>query len=497
MSKQKSEFLFTGIVLQSATEVPIYRQLYEALRQAILSRRLRPGQRLPPSRQLAETLGVSRTTVLLAFDHLFSEGYISGKSGSGTFVSATIPEHLLQVPATAAPPAVGSVPQLSERGKHICRISSGNARRQQENLRPFRPGIPGLREFPYDIWNRLATRQIRSLHYEAFGYSDPAGYAPLREAIAGYLRVARAVNCEAEQVVIVNGSQQALDLIARVLLDPGEAAWMEDPGYGGAKEALRAAGISLRAVPVDAVGLMVAEGIRRHPDARLAYVTPSHQYPLGVTMSLPRRLELLEWAARADAWIIEDDYDSEYRYAGRPISSLQGLDRQGRVIYLGTFSKVLFPALRLGYLVVPPGLADAFIAAKAVSDRNCPLIEQAVVTSFITEGHFGRHLRRMRLLYQARQEALLEAGRKHLGGLLEMTPAETGLHLIGWLPEGADDRAISVRAEQAGIQVPPLSAYSLEEQQRPGLMLGYAAFDELLIEKSIRQLRRVLMPGMN
>lgn len=474
----------------------MYRQLYEVLRQAILSRRLRPGQRLPPTRELADTLGISRTTVLLAFDHLFSEGYIIGKTGSGTFVSATIPEHLLQMPAQMpATPATGATARLSERGKHICSTSSGNARRQQENLRPFRPGIPGLREFPYDIWTRILTRQMRSLHYETFGYSDPAGYQPLREAIAGYLRIARAVNCEMEQVIIVNGSQQALDLIARVLLDPGEAAWVEDPGYGGAKEALSAAGIRLAAVPVDANGLVVAEGSRRHPEARLAYVTPSHQYPLGVTMSLPRRLELLEWAARADAWIIEDDYDSEYRYAGRPISSLQGLDRQGRVIYLGTFSKVLFPALRLGYLVVPPGLVDACIAAKAVSDRNCPLIEQAVAASFITEGHFGRHLRRMRLLYQSRQEALLEAGRKHLGGLLEMAPAETGLHLIGWLPDDADDRLVAARAEQAGIQAPALSVYSLKARRRPGLLLGYAAFDELLIEKSIRKLEKVLSSG--
>jgi GntR family transcriptional regulator/MocR family aminotransferase len=323
------------------------------------------------------------------------------------------------------------------------------------------------------------------------GYGHPAGYGPLREEISVYLRASRAVLCEPGQVIVVSGSQQALDLCARVLLDPGDAAWVEDPGYGGARAALLGSGARLVPVPVDGEGLNVAAGKMREPKARLACVTPSHQYPTGTTMSLGRRLELLAWAEESGGWVIEDDYDSEYRYTGRPLEALQGLGEGGRVVYVGTFSKVLFPALRLGYLVVPPGLVDAFVSARELVDRQPPGVDQAVLARFMSEGHFARHLRRMRVLYATRRTALLEAAERHLKGLLKVRPAEAGMHLVGELPEGFDDREASRLAAEAGIEAPAISVYG---GAGSGLMLGYAAVGEEEIEASVRRLAAALRP---
>jgi len=314
----------------------------------------------------------------------------------------------------------------------------------------------------------------------------------LREAVAAYLGAARAVRCEPEQVIVVAGAQQALDLAARVLTDAGDSVWVEEPGYLGAKGALAAAGARLVPVPLDEEGLSVEAGARLAPAARLIYASPSHQYPTGVTMSLSRRLALLEWAGRAGAWVLEDDYDSEYRYAGRPLAALQGLDREQRVVYLGTFSKVLFPALRIGYIVVPEDLVDAFRAARSLSDRHSPTVEQAVLADFIVEGHFARHIRRMRALYAERQAALVAAGREELGGLLELRPADAGLHLTGLLPAGVSDREASLAAEARGVEAQPLSAFHLGPARRAGLVLGYAAYDGREIREGARQLAAAL-----
>jgi GntR family transcriptional regulator/MocR family aminotransferase len=317
----------------------------------------------------------------------------------------------------------------------------------------------------------------------------------LREEIAAYLGAARAVECGWEQVIVVSGSQQALDLAARVLLDPGDAAWVEDPGYAGARGALIAAGARIVPVPVDEEGLRVSDGVRRAADARLAYVSPSHQYPLGATMSVSRRLELLAWASRTGAWVLEDDYDSEYRYTGRPLEALQGLDAEGRVIYLGTFSKVLSPALRLGYLVVPPDLVDPFSAARELTDRHSPLVEQAVLARFIAEGHFARHIRRMRTLYAERQDILVEAAAGDLRGLLDVRPAEAGMHLVGWLPDRTDDREAMRRAAARGVEAIALSMYGIEPPARGGLLLGYAAVGEAGIRAGVRRLAAALREG--
>jgi GntR family transcriptional regulator / MocR family aminotransferase len=480
------------ISLDASSVDPLHRQLYDKLRSGILAGQLSAGARLPSTRTLAAELGVSRTTVVTAFENLLAEGYLEGRVGSGTYVACSLPEEVLGVmarPDGPHPPLSGR--GLSRRGTLLATTRT-TAVEDTGTPRAFRPGVPALDEFPHGVWRRISGSVWRRPSGALLGYGDPAGYWPLRREISAHLATARAVRCDPEQVIVVSGSQQALDLASRVLLDPGDAVWVEDPGYMGARGALSGSGARLVPVPVDEEGLVVAAGIQREPGARLACVTPSHQYPLGVTMSLARRLELLGWAGRSGAWVIEDDYDSEYRYTGRPLEALQGLDAEGRVVYVGTFSKVLFPALRLGYLVVPPDLTDAFTAARELVDRHPPSVEQAVLAEFIASGQFGRHLRRMRSLYAARQEALIEEISQHLSGLLAASPTESGMHLVGWLPAGADDKRASRRAGQQGVEVPPISLYRTHENVRGGLMLGYAAVDEARTCDGVRRLARAL-----
>jgi GntR family transcriptional regulator/MocR family aminotransferase len=480
------------ILLDTSSAVPLHRQLYEGLRGAILAGRLSAGTRLPATRMLAHELGISRNTVLNAFEQLLAEGYVEGQTGSGTYVSHVLPDDLLHVlPTPPAQPLAPSNRRLSQRGSLLA-ATSVTAVDDQGPPRAFRTGLPAFDTFPFDIWTRLVARHWKQPPPELLSYGDPAGYHRLREVIAAYLGAARGVQCTTDRVIIVAGSQQGLDLAARVLLDPGDRVWIEDPGYVGARGALRSAGAELVPVPLDQEGLRVAVGIDTCANARMAYVTPSHQFPLGVTMSLSRRLALLDWARRADAWLLEDDYDSEYRYTGRPLPALQGLDGDGRTIYLGTFSKVLFPSLRLGYLVVPLDLVNAFVAAKALADRHPPSIEQAALADFIAEGHFARHIRRTRALYAGRQAALIAAAQHELAGLMELHPAAAGMHLVGWLPPGMADTDAASRAAAVGVDVSPLSAYALEPLERGGLLLGYAAADQNEIHRAVRRLGRAL-----
>ena len=495
MAKRSSTAPFAAVSLDEASTVPLYRQLYDEVREAILGGRLGPGSRLPSTRDLAAELGVSRNTVMNAFLQLLAEGYLEGRVGSGTYVSRSLPDDLLRPRRGAAggtpraPASTGTNVGVSERGELLA-ATPATATVRRGRPRAFRSGVPALDAFPSETWARLAAQCWRAAPSYLLGYGDPVGYRPLREAISEYLGAVRAVRCSWEQVIVVSGSQQALDVCARVLLDPNDVAWVEDPCYPAARGALIGSGARLVPVPVDGEGIDV--GAARAAGARLVYVTPSHQYPLGVTMSLRRRLALLDWANRAGAWVLEDDYDSEYRYSGRPLSSLQGLDEHGRVLYLGTFSKVLCPALRLGYLIVPPDLVDAVAAARALVDRHSPLMEQAVLAEFMAEGHFARHVRRMRLLYAERRDALVEAAGRELAGLIEVGPAEAGLHLVGWLPEGTDAREASRRAAARGVETAPLEAYCIEASLRPGLLLGYAAFSEEAIREGARRLAEAL-----
>ena len=501
----------------------LHRQLYGRVRELVLSGRLAPGARLPSSRGLARDLGCARNTVVAAYDQLLSEGYLEGRHGSGTYVSRVLPEERLAAPRPArptraspgvSPGAFGDLGRLSARGRVLAALRPAVPSRDRAP-RAFTPGIPDLGAFPFEVWGRLLGRAWRRPPESLALHGDAAGFRPLREAIAGYLCGIRAVRCDWTQVIVTSGAQQGLDLAARLLLEPGAAAWIEEPGYLGLRGPLLAAQAKLVPLPVEADGISVAEGRRRAPTARLAVVTPSHQYPLGVTMSLARRLELLDWEREADAWIIEDDYDSEFRYAGRPLAALQGLDADragdgasrardagGRVIYLGTFSKILFPSLRLGYLVVPAALAEPLARARAALDDHPSAVAQPALAAFFEDGHFAAHVRRMRLLYGARRDCLLAAAARHLDGLLELAPDAAGLHLVARLaPElkaRMDDRAAAARAAAAGLATPPLSSYYLNPDPgaaappEQGLLLGYAAVSEPEIEAGIEALARAL-----
>lgn len=488
------------VQVDATSPTPLYQQVYDALRVAILTGQLVAGTRLPASRTLATALQVSRNTVVNAFAQLIAEGYIVGQVGAGTVVAQNLPDDLLAARQRVARPvaAASAERRIAARGQILATARVAVAR-DTRAIQPFRSGVPALDLFPTDLWAQIMTRVVKTAQRDLLSYGDPAGYLPLREAIAAYVGMARAVRCAPEQVIIVSGSQQGLDLAARLLLDPGDAVWVEEPGYLGARGALLGAEARLIPVPVDAEGIAVAVGVQRCPTARLAYVSPSHQFPLGVTMSLARRLALLEWANRAGSWILEDDFDSEYRYTGRPLAALQGLDQHARVIYIGTFSKVLFPALRLGYLIVPPDLVGAFVAARAVTDRQSPSIEQAVLAEFITAGHFARHIRRMRLIYAARQAALVGAVRQELGTLLDIGVTAAGMHLSGWLPAGTDDVALLAQCAQQGIVTQALSTYYIGPVARPGFLLGYAAYDEAAIQAAVRRMaviiRRSLTAG--
>jgi GntR family transcriptional regulator/MocR family aminotransferase len=359
-------------------------------------------------------------------------------------------------------------------------------------IRAFRANEPALDQFPTTLWAQVAARRLRRVSAKLLAGGDPLGYRPLREAVAEYLSTSRGVKCTAEQVLIVSGAQEALDRTARVLLNPGESVWMEEPGYPGAAVVFRALGAHICRVAVDSEGLNLERAIGRWPRPRLVYVTPAHQFPLGVTMSLRRRLELLEWARRSGTLIFEDDYDSEYRYSGRPVPALQGLDRAGVVIFAGSFTAVLFPALRLGYLVVPSEMVDVFAAAESVSTHHPPLLEQAILCDFIAEGHFARHIRRMRELYAERLAVLLDGARERLTASLEISNVEAGLQTVGWLKKGLHSERVAAAAERRGIEVIPLSRYAYGRAKRDGLILGFAAVEPRELRRGIEQLAKVL-----
>lgn len=485
-------FLLTMPRVDRDAGEPLYRQIYSDIREGILQGRLVPGLRLPSSRDLAELLGVSRNTVLNAFDQLLAEGYLETRVGAGTFVTESLPESYmnvyrrktLQSPASQRSQSVQSNASVSENS-----VTTGRPGRLHQ---VFPHGIPDLEHFPFHIWSRLTAKRLREISPYRFGYyAGRGGYQPLVGAITGYLGAARAVQCDPQQVIIVAGSQHGLYLASHILLESGDRAWIEDPGYLGARTALAGAGARLIPVPIDDEGFDLAAA-RHAGQARLAYVTPSHQFPLGYTMSLARRTRLLQWAAESDGWIVEDDYDSEFRYSGAPLASLQGLDIDNRVIYAGTFSKTLFPGLRLGYLVVPEDLIDAFISARNAMTLAPPFLAQAVLSDFIEEGHLTRHIRRMRTRYARRRQALVASLEETLGGVVQLGPNDAGLHLTVWLPEGVDDLAVWREAQEKEVTVLPLSRLCLAPPQRQGLVLGFAMASVEEIRAGVRRLATVI-----
>jgi GntR family transcriptional regulator/MocR family aminotransferase len=472
--------------LPEIPDEPLHRRLYRALRDAIFDGRLPAGSRLPSTRTLAGELDLSRNTVLTAFDQLAAEGYVGGRAGAGTRVmDGFVP------PRPQAPDRRTRKPRLSRAARRLRGLTAPLSL-LGPHARAFRPGLAALDLFPTATWARLSSRWWRRHGTEVD--DDTAGLPALREAVAGYLRASRGVTCEAGQVIIVGGSQQALDLVTRVLVDEGTEAWVEDPGYMGARWALAAAGARLVRVPVDGEGLRVDEGRRRAPRPRVIHVTPSHQFPLGATMSASRRVALLDAARRAEAWIVEDDYDGEFRYSGRPVAALQTLDGAERVIYVGTFSKVLTSALRLAYVIAPHALVDALLAARRAADLHPPAPTQGALAEFLAGGHFERHLRAMREVYRERQAVLVEEAGRRLGGLLDIAPTDTGLHVVGWLGRGVGDVRAQALAARRGVDALALSRFGRVSGGRGGLVLGYAACAPSEIRAGVVELARALEP---
>jgi GntR family transcriptional regulator/MocR family aminotransferase len=493
MRRVSASFL-PPIALDSTKKRPLYRQLYEWFRSAIVAGQFRPGQRLPSTRRLAAELEISRIPVSSAYEQLHAEGYLETFVGAGTCVATSIPDHALQ-PATGKRSHLSTPASRSSTARRISRrVASIRTKPQvrSNNLVAFRVSLPALEQFPMPVWSKVVNRHVRDQSRQLMAYGDARGHWPFRQQIAEYLGAARAVRCEPSQILVTTGSQQALQLAAQVLLDANAQVWFEDPGYPGARHALRMAGARIIPVPVDHDGLNVREGVRRARNAHAVYITPSHQYPLGMTMSAPRRMALLNWAARSGAWIIEDDYDSEFRFGARPFPSLQGLDTSARVIYAGTFSKVMFPALRLGYVVVPSDLIEAFAAVRDASDQFSSTLYQAAMATFIAEGHFARHIRRMRMLYRERRTELVEAIHDHMNDKLEVIGSEAGMHLVALLPPGVSDVALSRKAAVAGISAMPLSSCYLNKPVRPGLILGYGGTDIRQIREGVRKLSTLL-----
>ena len=477
------------ITLDRKSAKPLHLQIYEQVRAAITSGNLKAHQQLPSTRALASELRVSRITALNAFAQLAAEGYLETHRGGGTYVCGALPD---------APPEGNPKANPAKRlgPRHISKRSADIPRFQPTpwlfGRGAFAVGQVALDQFPIAAWSRLFASHTRNIRASSMYFSDPLGNLDFRATIAAYLRTVRGVNCDPEQIMIVSGSQQAIEIATRVFLDPGDSVWVEEPGYRLARNVVIMSNCRLVPVPVDEEGLNVEAGIEMCPDARVAMVTPSHQFPTGVTLSSSRRLQLLEWAERSGGWIIEDDYDSEYIYEGSPILSLQGLDTNARVIYIGTFSKTLFPSLRVGYVVIPKDLVEHFVAVRVSMDVNPPYIVQAVLTDFMNEGHYSRHIRRMRMTYSERRKLLVHSIKKEVNGHYRLEGANAGLHLLLTLPPGLSDKAVTKAAEAHRLWVWPLSPLYSREPAKQGLVLGFGSVSKERILPAVRKMRSVL-----
>ncbi|TAJ90817.1 PLP-dependent aminotransferase family protein [Reyranella sp.] len=487
-----------GIVLDPTRSEPLHRQIGEQLRRAILERRLAPGTKLPSSRLMAKELDCARGTVLLAVDQLIAEGYLVTQAGSGISVAANLPEEMLVSPSVDVPPAGGAAdePILSRRAVELLATGLSPQAPFGDPAIAFPLGQPDREAFPYRLWAKLLEQEWRKPSWQVAGAPHPFGHPGLREAIASYLGIARGFACDPRAVVVTSGLRQSIATLARMVLDTGDAAWIEDPGFRGTREGLAAADVRTVPVPVDASGFSLDAALALAPEARLAVVAPSHQFPLGIVLGLQRRLELLSWAERTRSWIVEDDFDGEYRYSGRPLAPLRALDRSGRVAYLGSFSKLMFPTLRLSFLILPASLVDAAEKIMVGVSPRASLLGQGALARFIAEGHLAAHLRRTRLLYASRQQVLIASAQHHLAGLLEVTPDPAGMHVVA-RPHAAlaptfDDVSAVASAAAASVSVASLSACYVGAKKEHGLILGYAGTPEVEIERAIARLRSAL-----
>ncbi|MAT95935.1 MAG: hypothetical protein CL608_02110 [Anaerolineaceae bacterium] len=471
--------------LDKQSQTPLYLQLYHQLREAILHGEF-ASQRLPPSRVLASELGVARITVSQAYNQLETEGFVLRRRGAGTFIAP-----YLSAAAERERDRRPFQPEFSSWGQRVLQTAVAPTRKRSRPEIDFGFGRSFPHIFPYDIWRKLLARYLSTDDAMLSRYGSVAGFLPLREALADYLTRWRGVTCRAEQVVIVNGAQQALDILARLLLEPGDEVLVETPGYADAFSLFQLNGALLTAVPVDDSGFVV-DKIPEHSRAKMAFVTPSNQFPQGGTLPLERRMALLQWARQHNALIIEDDYDGELRYDGRPLAALQGLAVDDRVIYLGTFSKVLFPALRLSYVVLPEGLVRPFVQAKQLIDRGAPTLTQAAVADFMVEGHFERHLRHLREAYSERRQTLVAALQTHLPDLVRYTDEPAGLHVMLYLPTRLSETAVVQAAAEAGVGVYPAAPYFMTPSPPPAILLGFSGLSEAEIEQGVARLGEVM-----
>jgi GntR family transcriptional regulator/MocR family aminotransferase len=473
-----------------ASRTPLFQQIYLQLRTAIVSRTLAPGLRLPSTRGLASRLRVARTSVILAFEQLLAEGYITGKARSGTFISPDLPAPIESRSPRGTGRRAAKAISLAVRGKALERLPAATT--PESGATPFNMGRTRVDARTVTIWRRLTQQVMRSLGPIHLGYSDPRGLPDLRQTICDYLRAARAVRCEPDQIIVTGGTQPAVDLAIRVLLDRDAQVWVEDPCYPVTYHALATAAMRICPIPVDAHGLHVGVGVRTAPRARAVFVTSSHQFPLGVALTMPRRLELLAWARETGAWVVEDDYASEFRYSGRPLSSLQGLDDAERTIYIGTLNKALFPGLRIGYAVVPHPLVRAFANARYLIDRQPSSLDQSVVTEFMRQGHFAAHLRRTRLQYRDQRDALVAELRRRAGDRSAIDVPDQGMHLIAYLRHRRSDIEVERAARQGGVIARAITPMYRKARPRSGLMLGFSGFPCDMIIPAAASLAKII-----
>ncbi|MBO6562532.1 MAG: PLP-dependent aminotransferase family protein [Nisaea sp.] len=488
MVKRAAGALLSAIRIDHDSPRLLATQITSSIREIILAGGLRGGDRLPATRILARDLGVSRTTIVEVYERLISEGLLEARTGAGTFVSETV--HI------GDNGAVTGSPEAPKTEKAVARppvaIGAGFAIRLPHTIRAFTTALPAVDMFPVAQWTRQSNKHWREQRDLVLGYGSPAGFPPLRRAIVAHLKANQGINCDEDQIFVTNGAQHAFHIIASMLLKQGDKVWFENPGAIGAQNALRAAGGELVPLPIDSDGLDVAAGLADAPDFRLAFVTPLHQQPLGVTMSLERRFALLNAAENADAWIIEDDYDGEFYYGTHPIPTLKSIDHADRVFYVGTFSKTLFPALRLGYILAPPSFIGILNHLFNTWLPSAPLNSQAIVAGFMDEGHFATHLRRMRRIYTERYQVLMRCASELLDGLLTLKPTDTGLHTTGRLASGLAENTIAEAANDAGITVTPFGRYAMTPLDKTGLVLGFSGVPPEDIEQGVRGLARIL-----
>ena len=488
--KQKKTAYFPNLVLETG---PIGSQVYHAIRKAILDGRLLSGSRLPSSRTLAEMMSISRNSVITGFERLIDEGYLVTRHGAGTFVAPTIPDELIR---TKSPPTtlLSNIEPSNTLNPNIQKAQNfwENSQPNINNNHMFHIGVGCVDLFPHELWGRLLGRIWRQSKKALATFNSPMGYLPLREMICQYVQSTRGLHCQPEQIIIVNGTQQAINLTARVLLKEGDNVWLDDPGYDSALGIFTSYGAKVCPIASDIYGMDIEQGINQNPDAKLVFTTPSHQFPLGNTLSLTRRIALLEWASKNNVWIFEDDYNSEFRYHSKPIQALQGLDKHQRVIYAGTFSKMMYPGFRLGFLVVPQNLVPAFEVAKYYTDSHSGFLEQATLALFISQGHYARHVRCVRKACYERYLALSSTIKNHLPHVFEVEPTDSGIHIVCWLRAGYTEEYIIEKSREIGLGIQPLSRYCIQPYQKQGVLLGYAAHNPIEIERNIIALAQQL-----